>query len=274
MNYKRSKSGRLIVPKHEGVRGYRPEDLKRYERYQKRWKPSLAYALISNIAAGSSDAGASVTTAGIDTTGATLLGLILGSYGLVGLPTISDSKSNTWNQRTRYNSNNYSSVTLYWSVPSSVGSSHTFTASGAGTFPSIAVTAWSGGHASAPYDVENGATGVGVSTLATGSITPSENNCLVIAGLCLGQAETETIDSGMTISDSINFASGQHFGVAQAYIVQTTAAAINPTWGALNGQTVAADIASFKAAAAGRATKNTRAFTLGTEIGMNWRSGL
>jgi hypothetical protein len=215
---------------------------------------SCAFSLVAHTIAGDSNEALDITTSGINTTGADLLVVSIHFYQGSGAdPTPSDSKGNTWSARTKYDSSNRH-VRIYYSQGGSVGSGHTFTL--AQTAPSqylvIAVTAWSGSAAS-PYDVESGAnTGSGAS-LATGSVTPTQANELVISAITSSSATAHTINASMTVSDDLPQNSGPttHVGGAMAYIVQTSASAINPTWSFASGSEAAAAIATFKAAAGG-----------------------
>src|SRR5262245_31953689 len=114
----------------------------------------MAFARIAGAKAGSAD-GHSVTTGAIDTTGATLLILVVGQESAVADCAISDSKGNTWNALTEQ-VEGAGRGAIYWSRPTSVGSGHTFTAEQTNSFPAICVEAWSGAHAS-PFDQQNGA---------------------------------------------------------------------------------------------------------------------
>ncbi len=189
----------------------------------------------------------SVTTAGLNTTGATLLVMVVANYNAVSPPAVSDSKGNTWVQRTTYggaSSTSGASATVFYSTTGLVGTGHTFTASAGGsTYPSICVLAFSG--ASPAYDVENGNNG-STSPTATGSVTPSRNNSVLVTGIaCNGNIGGATIDSSFAITDEVNVSPGAAEGIAAAYKVQTTAAAENPKW-TVSSTNLTAAIASFK----------------------------
>ena len=231
------------------MRGYRPEDLKRYERWKERWRPKLAYALIANTIAGGSASG--VTTSGIDTSGADFIVVNVAWDAGAATPSITDSNSNSWTILNIYTAATHKSAMWYKQAPT-VGAAHTFTASGTNVYPSMGVLAFSGSVAS-PFDQQNGANDSST-TLATGSITPTENNELIVTGFGIFNPGTPvSIDSGFTLVDSINFSSGNYYGSATAYLIQTTASAVNPTWTRTNSNHMTASIASFKAAAAGGA---------------------
>jgi RHS repeat-associated protein len=55
-----------------------------------------------------------------------------------------------------------------------------------------------------------------------------------------------TLDSSFTVSTSSNFVASNHYGCSIGYLVQSNAAAVNPTWGLGSAQSEAARIATFK----------------------------
>lgn len=215
----------------------------------------MAYSLNAHVEAGLGVNGG--TTGSIDTTGASFLVLNVAWYDPGTAPTISDSKSNTWSALTKQTSTG--SSRLYYCASPSVGSGHTFSANGTGSYPSIQVLAFSGSHGT-PFDQQNGAASAGA-TLATGSITPSEDNELVIAGLVHGDnlGGAVSIDGGFTAYKNA-FSSGNNMGGGIAYLIQTTATAANPSWSVTTSTQLAATIASFKASAA--APKYTPPFSV------------
>lgn len=204
----------------------------------------MAYSLVDHVATSSPDGNDATTSSAINTTGASLLIMAIAD---VGGTTPVDSKSNTWVGLTAQS--NVLRARLWYVDAPTVGAGHTFgTTSGGGHYPSIAIQAWSGSLPS-PFDVENGALGVSATSLQTGSITPNLNNELVVAMFGIQDADTITVDSGMTITDQINLGGNQHYGVVLAYLIQTTAAAINPRFSFSVAQSPCATIGAFKAAA-------------------------
>lgn len=193
----------------------------------------------------------SITTPAIDTTGADLIVIAVSDYIAAPISAISDSKSNTWTKLAS-SSTSVTRNTLYYCQNPTVGSGHTFTASGGGNavYPGIAVQAWAGS-TSAPFDQQNGATVDPGTTLNTGSITPGFANELVIASVG-GNSGTEvwSIGSSFTISDQTPAVGGSGIGIGMAYLVQGSATAVNPQWTSSTSTDMAARIASFKAAAA------------------------
>jgi RHS repeat-associated protein len=202
-------------------------------------------ALVASVAAG---AGAdSVTTAAIDTTGATFI-IAAVSYNTGATPTISDSKGNTWTPLTASAVTGTVTQRLYYAANPVVGSGHTFSNTAASNFSSICVAAFSGVSTSSPFDRENGATS-SLSTIQTGSVTPAVNQELVATGLGWNVARTTyppTIDSSFTVSTSSNFASGNHYGCSIGFLSQATSSAVNPTWTLGSAQSDAARIAAFR----------------------------
>lgn len=210
-------------------------------------------SLVANTAAQGTNS--SATTSGINTTGASLLTAVVISYIGSAEPTLSDSKGNTWTPGTVRTGGgaNVSRARLWYVSSPTVGSGHTFSASGSTSFPAIAVSAWSGVDTVSPADQENGGgASASATSLATGSITPAEDGELILAAWGFDQAGTPSFpsaDLSFTVLDSLFNVAGQSFGIVHAYLIQGTAAAINPTltWG--SSSPASALIGSFKSAA-------------------------
>ena len=100
-----------------------------------------------------------------------------------------------------------------------------------------------------PQDQHNGNTQNFVSTIQPGSITPSQANSLIMAFLAISGTNTNaaTIDSSFTVIDSYaGMIDGED--ISSAYLIQTSAVAVNPTWngGAGSQTTLNAMQISFK----------------------------
>lgn len=192
------------------------------------------------------------TSGAINTTGATLLVAFVSGNGteVNTVAAVSDSKGNTWTARPASSSSNTPAGKLFYVANPTVGTGHTFTLSGANIYASVEVAAFSGVTTTSPFDgVENGISGGSTSPRQTGSITPSADNELVISAAGFEYNGAVSVDSGMTITHQTAFASGDHFGSAIAYKVQTAATAINPSWSGWAGSVGNALTAvSFKAA--------------------------
>lgn len=212
----------------------------------------MAIAYLATVEAGGGDSG---TTGSVDTTGATLLVVIASAYN--GDPTITDSKGNTWNSLTSYAGT--VRVKIYYASNPTVGTGHTFSWSG-GTYTAIRALAYSGVATTSPYDVENGATSGGATTLSTGSVTPSQNDSLIVAGWSAGSAAASnlSINASLAIRGTVRYGDGgSYFGLAGADYVQGTAAAINPAWSWTGSDYCAANIAVFKPTAGGSGVVKT-----------------
>ena len=199
---------------------------------------------------GKTDSGGA-TTSSFDSTGADLIVVGIGWY--TGALTVTDSKSNTWNALTvEETAGNVKSI-LYWCSPTTVGSGHTVNVSGAGSYPSITAHAFSGTNGS-PFDLESagGNTGGGT-TVQPGSLTASEANCLLVTSMGSSFAiSSNTINSGFSAITTVALQSGVCQGTDTAYLIQTTATAVNPTFSWTTASQSNCVMASFKAAATGR----------------------
>lgn len=211
----------------------------------------MSYSIVASGGAASSDQNA-VTTGAADTTGATLLVCVAIYYfgGTGG--TMSDSKSNVWVPLTAQG-DAAANVRIYYvnSATPTVGSGHTFTFSGTSRFPSLAYIAASGSAAS-PFDVEAGTVGDPVTTINHGAgITPTQDNELVIAGVCSSDGTTApTIGGGFSVAYN-TARTANAYGGGGAYLIQTTATAANPSWSWTGSFTAASVIASFKVGSTG-----------------------
>lgn len=208
----------------------------------------MAIALVTHVVkTGTSTNGA--TSGSIDTTGANLLVFPV-CYAFGSSLVVSDSKSNTWTGLTVRSYTTRTSVRIYYAKNPTVGTSHTFTTAGTNCFANPMALSFSGCDTTSPFDVENGGSAQATSQ-ATGSVTPNQNNSLIIA-LTDGEDSTlasVTIDSGFTIGDIVPNAITT--AGANAYLLQGTAAAVNPTWTYTALERAAVAIAVFKPAAAG-----------------------
>lgn len=189
------------------------------------------------------------TTSAIDTTGANFLVISLSTYEAYATVTsVSDSKGNTWVPLTKHlQAGTNDAVRFWYSKNATVGTGHTFTVAKTTGYIAFEVMAFSGVDTSSPFDVENGNgfTGGG-SSLTTGSVTPSQNNSLILVDFTTDIGTTvNSIDSSFSITDK---ASASPVTTAAAYLIQGTAAAVNPTWSFGSVARAVAGIAVFKPA--------------------------
>lgn len=202
----------------------------------------MGYAYLSSAINGTTDF-SNVTTGAINTSGATLLVVLISSSGAANL-TPTDSQGNTW---THAQSNTCTGTAnrIFYCVNPSTSASHTFSVSGSFRFPAIAAYAFSGADPS-PLDVTNGHdNGTTTSAFNTGSVTPSVDNCLIVAGLCNNVSSAATIDSGFTaLSYQSGGSTSQSLGTG--YLIQGGAGAVNPTFSWSGACDADASIVVFK----------------------------
>lgn len=195
-----------------------------------------------------------VTTVGVDTSGATLLVVAVHYYAGGTPPTLTDNKGNSGSYvALSANGGSVASVRLYYMAAPAVGSGHTFTATGASSFPAASFLALAGSAAS-PFDQQNTyfdeVGGTALSVDHNGGITPSEANEIVIAAVTPGDSTSGLgLNGGFTTAYTVARAANA-YGAGLAYLIQTAAAAANPTWSWTGGSAAASAIASFKSAAA------------------------
>lgn len=210
----------------------------------------MSYALVASVSAAPGINGG--TTGSIDTTGADLLIVVIAEFDGGTHTAPSDSKGNTWLELTTQADRGAQS-TVFYAVNPTVGSGHTFTYAEASTYPAISAMAFSGANTSSPFDVENGATAASGTSIQPGSVTPNEDDELLVSGVCAdsGNDTGMGIDSSFLLELSDPYGGGNNMGGYAAYKIQTTAGAENPTWSWTGGNLEStAVIATFKAAAA------------------------
>lgn len=216
------------------------------------------------------------TTGTINTTGCDFLALVVSSNGggpvLVG--DISDSASNTWLANPPSISNfspglNSDANQIFYAKNASGSATHTATISRTGGLVSCDFSAWSGSHLTAPYNAESNDHWFGsnlTSFQQALGLTPSEDNCLIIAGLQIYVSATGHTISGNSFAllDTIPLGAGSYYGTAAGYVIQGTLASANPTWSWTNqtsrGSTT---MAAFKAAASTSTVKQLAALGVG-----------
>ncbi len=203
----------------------------------------MAIALVANAAlTGGQD------TSAVNTTGANLIVILIAGGSDI---TPSDNKGNTYTGLTIHSQGGDDSRLWYCYNPT-VGTGHTFHQQW--SYECIFAAAFSGVAAS-PFDQENGSNTAGATSLQPGSITPSEDNCLIVTGLMAGNSNSNhAVNDGFTITNSINGVNGVNYGGAMAYLIQTTATAANPTHSWTSSVVAALSIASFKGPGGGGST--------------------
>jgi len=177
------------------------------------------------------------TTAAINTATGTnnFIVISVGSDRTASPPNVSDSATNTWYlAAAKIDGGNFGQSRLYFCVNCNTSATHTFTVTGTNQYISFEVASFSG-MSTAPFDpsaLSSGNCG-SCTTVQFGSITPANNNSLVISAINPTSTSTTTsmsINGGFTVIEQVQHASGLNYGSGIAYLVQTTAAAANPTW--------------------------------------------
>lgn len=185
-----------------------------------------------------------------------LVALVTGSNATP--PTFSDNQSNTWTALTQKNETGAGGgfSRIYYCYGPTVTSTQTFSVTGAGTFSS-AITVGYSGSASSPFDQQNGTGQTIATSTPTGSVTPTQDNELIIYGSEISGTGLDV--SSVDVGSIVRHAAGDGatvYAICVAEQIQTTATTRNPTL-TFNGTSVgsAAVIATFKAAAAGGGTQ-------------------
>ncbi len=222
-----------------------------------------AIALVAHTAAQAASPTLTITTSNITTTGATLLTAVVAGSSFSAIDpctfTVSDTLANTWSHGTKQTTSptKYCLFYSYNKAGSAISvGTDAITVNGTSItlLPGVEFAAWSGtlGGASSPFDQENGTATTVVSSLGTGSITPSTSGCLIVSGAGLRSSTTYT--TTLTLLDSLDWVTASKIGVAAAYSIQTTATTVSDTWGMAGNGEMAVGITSFKPLASAAVT--------------------
>lgn len=212
---------------------------------------------IAHVATGTAGVGLnSATTGAADGTGANLSIVCQTTNNGVAEPTPTDSEGNTYTGETRTSTGGFFYTRIWHSYNPTVSASMTASWSQATGAGGISLMLFSGA-ASGGLDQQGQGTTTSATSIASGSITPTENDELIVTMCSFEPAGTLSVDSSITLATQANYAGGVNYGTGCGYKIQTTAAAINATWsktGTAGG--MASHVASFKAAGGAVATYN------------------
>lgn len=210
-------------------------------------------------------AAGTTTLTAINNTGASLLTATVGWAKGGSTPVITDSLGNTWTKLTTAGPalpTLFVDSCIWYAKNPTVGASQTLTSTAAvNNFQTVTFQAWSGVDTTAPFDVENVGTGV-TTTVQPGSVTPANAGSLIVSSMSPPDQSSGTvsINSGFTILDGAPYLLSTAEGSYIGYLIQLTAAAVNPQWsGFTAGATTnvaASSIAVFKSAAPPPANTN------------------
>ncbi len=203
----------------------------------------MAFSLLVNASHNNGGTGTVATTPARDTTGAKIITLVT-TQASNNTPT--DSASNTWAKRSEA-LNGSARCSIWECINPTTNASHTFSLTA--TVPGIAMAAFAG--TPDVFDQSNNATGSSVSSLATGSVTPTADNELIIDAALCSSVDPNSIDAGQTLLEHFTGDGATVFGTGLAYEIQTSATTRNPTF-TFSGSsgTAGACIATFKQVAA------------------------
>lgn len=215
--------------------------------------PPGLISLVAHVAAQDASAFApTTTTAPIDTTGANFLVMVAVQYDDDPSTNahVSDSFGNTWVALTKQNS--YGVAQIFYAADAITGPGHTFnidTTVCGGSGASLAVAAFAGVNVTpfeAGSDEQSGQINSPTANAQPGSVTAASVGDLIITGFGgLAWSGPATVDSGFTITDQPS-GGGNENAAALAYLITTTAPAVNPKWTvASNPNRIMATIAAF-----------------------------
>lgn len=167
------------------------------------------------------------TTDAINTTGATFLVAAVASYNIMGSPyTVSDNKGNTWTATNYYKAaGDQDTIRLFYALSPNVGSGHTFTVTG-GLSNAVGLAAFN--FTSSGIGSQSGTHQTSGATIQPGSVTPVNNDSLLITGIS-SYAATSSVNSDFNQIGNVA-GGGATMQLSWAWKLQTTAAAENPTW--------------------------------------------
>lgn len=189
------------------------------------------WAVVAQVKAGSSNT-VSVTTSAVNTSTADLIIINVGWYsGISAVLVVTDSKGNLYTPLTAHTNASDVVDQLFYCPQPTVGSGHTFTATGGGAiYPGINVLAVSGS-AVAPFGAESaGGTATAASTIQPGSLTPGADNALMVTGVGWDGDSAGVSVNQSFVANTLPFAVTFNEGASLAYLVLAVAAAKNPTW--------------------------------------------
>lgn len=170
-----------------------------------------------------------ITTGAYDTTGATLLAVAV-SYNGTTAPTITDSKSNSWTAGTKQSQSTTFSVQWFYCLdPTSVGSSHTFTATLSSGKLAIYAVALSG-TLRAPWSYIGGQGGTSHTSVtqqvcSSATLTPSTVDCIVLSAAAMGASiSSYTAGTNFTAIGNVDY-TANNYGIGVVYQYQDMLAA-------------------------------------------------
>jgi hypothetical protein len=145
--------------------------------------------------------------------------------------TWSDNQGNTYTPLPDHGGSggNFATHRFLYTLNPTTNASHTFTASGSTTYPAFTVYAFSGiGSYDSPQ--QSGASQFSGLTIQPGTVTPSADGALILTGLGGDGASTDSVAPAEFTQTTRPYGAGNNMRGATAWLIQETAAGINPTW--------------------------------------------
>lgn len=205
-----------------------------------------SFALVASTGKDNSGNGAGdVTTAAINTSGASLIVVAVGQFANNTTdPVVTDNQGNTYTALTHYwpTGVDRNGIQIFYVLNPTTGASHTFSVATSANYGAVTVLAFSGGTPAFENQNGNNANWVGT-TIQPGSITPAGDNELFVTAATVGASSTiSAIDSSFTLQ-----ATGKSDGtlIKIAYKIQTSGSPENPQFTSSSDNGAAA-MAAFK----------------------------
>lgn len=193
----------------------------------------MAVELKSSYGQASTDSNG-FTTSGVDTSGASLIFILVSCYGSVTAPVLTDSKGNSWTELVEQSDGTTRCKTYYAYDPSKVDASHTFTLAQNGSYCSIAVAAFSGTKTSSDplTDQQGNFQSTGDPTITAPSITAATGGDLMITCEATHSANVASVDNGGSGAAFAILQQGSDTGNARGYALawKTITGTFQPTW--------------------------------------------
>lgn len=184
------------------------------------------------------------TSAAINTVGASLLVFVAAESADFG-DAPSDSKGNNWTLVASLNDPSaFGEVKLYFCLNPRTSPQHTFSFASSSTFPSLAVTAWSGIGAYQGIFNKNTTT---TNILQPGTVTSDNAESLFIVGWELSAGNITTVNDGFSIACQNTFGHLVNYASGQAYLLQNFISSFNPQLTLSTSASSAGVIAVFSA---------------------------
>ncbi len=192
------------------------------------------------------------TTFPMDTTGCDFIMMFSSSESCT-LSFTSDLFGNTW---TRISPAGDTFGSFWYCQPTTVGANHTATWGSNNVSNSYAITVgFSGSKPSTTFETETDtATGAGATSITSPSITPLQTNEMVIIGVAGYNSTSLPTTSGISSLVSGQAYSGASKNVSLWYAIQTSPAAIGPTFSFSNGSFLNTVAGAFKSTSSSAGT--------------------